>query len=272
MDGFDRHPPPVPAAPVLHLEGFDGPMDLLLDLAERQKIDLGRMSVLALAEQFVDAMARFGDRVPLERRADWLVMATRLVLLRARLLFPATPEVAAAAERDAATEVRRLDGLAGLRAAAAWLGARPVLGQEVFARSAPERLGVWLEADHAVDVIAFLWASMALFEDDADGVETEARYRPAPPALHTVAEARARILRLLADRGEGAEGEALEYFLPKAQATGEGGDTATVRLRRCSAWATTFSAGLDLARQGDVALTQAEVFGPIKVCPNAARA
>jgi segregation and condensation protein A len=72
----------LPVVPLLHLDGFDGPMDLLLDLAERQKIDFGRMSILALAEQFVVAMARFGDSVPIERRADWLVMATRLVLLR----------------------------------------------------------------------------------------------------------------------------------------------------------------------------------------------
>ena len=78
---------------MLHLEGFDGPMDLLLDLAERQRIDFGRMSVRALAEQFVVAMAQLGDRVAIERRADWLVMATRLVLLRSRLLFPETPPV-----------------------------------------------------------------------------------------------------------------------------------------------------------------------------------
>jgi segregation and condensation protein A len=103
-------------------------MDLLLDLAERQRIDLGRMSILALAEQFVAAMGQLGDRVAIERRADWLVMATRLVLLRSRLLFPESPAAAAAAERDAASELRRIDDLAGLRAAAVWLGARPVLG------------------------------------------------------------------------------------------------------------------------------------------------
>ena len=268
MDGFERPLPAPntgsPAAPMLHLEGFDGPMDLLLDLAERQKINLGRMSVLALAEQFVDAMAKFGDRVPLERRADWLVMATRLVLLRARLLFPETPEVAAKAERDAATELRRLDDLAGLRAAAAWLGARPVLGQEVFARGAPDQLGVWLETDHGVDVVAFLWASLALFEDDADDVETEARYRPAPPALYTVAEARARILQIL---GEGSDGAALERFLPKApdtdMAPGEGDNPPLRRLRLSSAWATTFSASLELAKHGDVVLAQAEMFGAV---------
>ncbi|MCB8878573.1 hypothetical protein ASILVAE211_25615, partial [Acidisoma silvae] len=75
----------LPAVPMLHLDGFDGPMDLLLDLVERQRIDLGRMSMLLLVEQFLAASEQLRDRVPIERRADWLVMATRLVLLRSRL-------------------------------------------------------------------------------------------------------------------------------------------------------------------------------------------
>jgi hypothetical protein len=81
-DSAGERQAPVPTMPVLHLEGFDGPMDLLLDLAERQLIDLGKMSILALAEQFAAAMERLVDVVALERRADWLVLATRLVVLR----------------------------------------------------------------------------------------------------------------------------------------------------------------------------------------------
>jgi segregation and condensation protein A len=156
-DNWDARIPATgtPAAPMLHLDGFDGPMDLLLDLAERQKIDFGRMSVLALAEQFAAAMARFGDSVPIERRADWLVIATRLVLLRSRLLFPESPSAAEAAARDAAAALLRINDLA-----AAWLGDQPVLGQDVFARGAPDRLGVYVEAEDEVDVIAFLWATV----------------------------------------------------------------------------------------------------------------
>ena len=103
-DDWDT-PPRVPAAPVLHLDGFDGPIDLLLDLVERQRLDLGRISVIDLVDQFVAASTELATHVPIERRADWLVMATRLVLLRSRLLFPATPEAAEAAEREAAREV-----------------------------------------------------------------------------------------------------------------------------------------------------------------------
>jgi segregation and condensation protein A len=87
-------PPRVPSAPDLHLDGFDGPLDLLLDLVERERIDLSRISVRAMAEQFVAAMARFEKHVPLQQRADWVVLATRLVLLRSRLLHKRQPMTA----------------------------------------------------------------------------------------------------------------------------------------------------------------------------------
>jgi hypothetical protein len=136
-DDWDT-PPRVPTIPDLHLDGFDGPLDLLLDLAERQRIDLGRLSIAALATQFVAALDRLAGHVALQRRADWLVMVTRLVLLRSRLLFPASPEAAAEAERDAAAEARRLAEMGFLRAAAAWLSARPALGVDVFTRPAAD--------------------------------------------------------------------------------------------------------------------------------------
>jgi segregation and condensation protein A len=262
-----ENPLRVPGVPVLHLEGFDGPMDLLLDLAERQRIDFGRMSILALAEQFVAAMAQFGDRVAIERRADWLVMATRLVLLRSRLLFPESPAAAAAAERDAASELRRIDDLAEMRAAAAWLGARSILGQEVFTRGAPERQGVHLDASYEVDVIAFLWASLSLFEEDTADLDTVARYRPVWAELHSVTEARDRILRVL---GEGGDGEELLHFLPEGPATDTVLEPPERSLRLSSAWATTFSASLELAKQGDVGLAQEQAFRTIHLSRPAA--
>jgi segregation and condensation protein A len=253
--------PGAPTMPVLHLDGFDGPMDLLLDLAERQRIDLGRMSVLALAEQFVAALEQLADRVAIERRADWLVMATRLVLLRSRLLFPESPAAAKAAQRDAATELRRIDDLAEVRAAAAWLGEQPVLGEDVFARGAPDRLGVYAEPEDEVDVIAFLWASLSLFEDDAEQPETVALYRPSWTDLYSVAEARDRILRIL---GEGGDGEALGHFLPE-RPSDDAREPLEASLRLYSAWASTFSASLELAKLGDVVLAQDEVFAPVHV-------
>lgn len=78
----------MPAAPMLHLDGFDGPLDLLLNLVERQHIDLGRMSMLVLIEKFVVVSDHMRDRVPIKRRTNWLVIVSRFVLLHSRPLFP----------------------------------------------------------------------------------------------------------------------------------------------------------------------------------------
>jgi segregation and condensation protein A len=255
----------MPATPMLHLDGFDGPMDLLLDLVERQRIDLGRMSILILVEQFLAASDQLRDHVAIERRADWLVMATRLVLLRSRLLFPESPEAAKAAEQEAASALRRLDELVAMRAAVVWLGAQPILGETVFARGLPERTGLLLGTEHAVDVIAFLWASLSFFEDDAAEPDTAPRYRPSWSDLYSVTEAQDRILRLL---GEGGDGEALGHFLPEQPSAADAENPSEEPLRLSSAWATTFSACLELAKQGDVVLMQADVFEAIHVrCP-----
>ena len=138
------HPPTEPgpawettpsSAPILHLAGFDGPMDLLLDLAERQRLHLGQVSLVDLVDQFVAALAKMSGQVPIDRLADWVVLATRLVLLRSRLLT-ATPDEVETAERDAAAELLRLDDMSRMRRAVQWLDQRPVLGRDVFGPSA----------------------------------------------------------------------------------------------------------------------------------------
>lgn len=244
--------PLVPSMPVLHLDGFDGPMDLLLDLAEQQRIDLGRMSVQVLAEQFVAAMERLVGRVPLERRADWLVLASRLVLLRSRLLFPANPEEEVSAERDAAAELRRLDTLAFLRAAASWLQRRPQLGIDVFARppsGAPKRDGGY---------VALMEACLVVLEGRARRPDVaEPVYRPALPDLWRVPDALARIRVTLAEHPEGG---ALTRFLPPIPA-----DDAHRPLKARAALASTFVAGLELARTGAAEAAQDEAFGTIRL-------
>ena len=131
------------AAPTLlhlRLEGFEGPLDLLLDLARAQKVDLGEDlhpgpggPVLAVLDQ--------ARRVRLELAADWLVMAAWLAWLKSRLLVPEDPEQQEDAEALAAALTDRLAELARMRAAAAWLGARQQLGREVFAAARPSRCG-----------------------------------------------------------------------------------------------------------------------------------
>ena len=136
--------PPWPTAGaspslVLRLEGFEGPLDLLLDLARGQKVDLAQISILALVEQYL-AIIEGARRVRLELAADWLVMAAWLTWLKSRLLVPAGAEEAEDAEIAAEGLASRLADLQRMRMAALWLGARPQLGLDVFARGAPEDL------------------------------------------------------------------------------------------------------------------------------------
>ncbi len=134
--------PDVDAAPdrlALRLDGFEGPLDLLLELARGQKVDLARISILQLVEQYL-LVLEDARQIRLELAADWLVMAAWLAWLKSRLLLP--PEDAGAAEGEEAADILagRLRDLEAARAASAWLSNRPQLGQEVFARGAPEDL------------------------------------------------------------------------------------------------------------------------------------
>jgi segregation and condensation protein A len=225
-----------PAIPMLHLDGFDGPMDLLLDLAQRQRIDLGRLSVLALAEQFVAAMAGLADRVALQQRADWLVMAARLVHLRSRLLFPASPAAAAEAARDAAAALQRIDALARMRLAASWLQARPQLGQ-----------------------VALIEACLVALRGRAGRPPSAPVYRPAIPVLWRVADALARIRVLLAAQPEGGD---LLSFLPAIAV-----DAIDRPLQARAAVASTFMASLELARARQLRLEQGDAFGVVTLHP-----
>src|SRR6185437_2718925 len=121
----------------LRLDGFEGPLDLLLELARSQKVDLARISILSLVEQYL-AVIESARRVRLELAADWLVMAAWLTWLKSRLLLPAGSDAAEEGEQAADILAARLRDLQSVRAAAAWLGARPQLGQDVFARGALE--------------------------------------------------------------------------------------------------------------------------------------
>jgi segregation and condensation protein A len=245
-------------APFLTLEGFHGPLDHLLALARTQKVDLSAISLRALLDQLTAALQQAPPAVPLGQKGDWVVMAAWLVQLRARLL-PAD----LCAQQDAAAEVGQLrDRLAALQETqtlAGWLERRPQLGHEVFARGQPEIFGVSVETAEVVDVIEFLWASLALFDDDAGEPDTTSVYRPPLRLeLHTVANARERILQQLAETPDGA---VLDRFLPDMPVSAEG--EAYSQLRRRSAWSSTFTASLELARQGEVALAQGEAFAPI---------
>jgi segregation and condensation protein A len=244
-------------SPLLTLNGFTGPLDHLLTLARAQKIDIADISLTALIDQLTTALHHAPAATSLGEKADWVVMAAWLVQLRTRLLLPpdAPGQNEAAAEAD---QLRgRLIALEEVQALALWLERRPQRGHDVFVRGRPETFGIAVEAGPAIDVTEFLWASLALF-DDEQPPDTTTAYRPAPLRLHTVAEARARILRRLTEQPEGV---ALDQLLPD-EAPDVGEPSRRARLRR-SGWAATFVAGLELAKQGEVVLGQGGDFEPI---------
>ena len=232
---------------VLRLEGFEGPLDLLLDLARAQKFDLAKISILALVEQYL-AVIEGARRVRLELAVDWLVMAAWLAWLKSRLLLP---EGADAEEGAQAAEVlaARLRDLSAMRAGAVWLSARPQLGREVFARGAPEDNTEIDRSRLALDLGSLVRAYLLAMRRR---VSTR-RYQPRPVTLWSVKDALQRLGMLL---GSLPDWTSLERFLP---------EVLDGPLERRAAFASTLLAGLEMARGGAVRLRQEHAFGPILV-------
>ena len=247
------------ASPWLDLSGFQGRLEQLLALARAQRIDLARIALPALVDQLVAALRDAGGRTPLGLQAEWVVMAAWLVQLRSRLLLPAEAAAQDAANREAARLRRGLARLDAVQAAARWLDEQPRLGRDVFPRGRSELMGIGTATLHQVDVVEFLWASLALLDDDLPPPGTEARYRPAWLDLYAIPDARERILRRIA---EGPDPCRLDQLLPDASPLSATPESA---LRGRSRWTSTFVASLELAKQGDVVLTQEEAFSPLQV-------
>ena len=227
----------------LDLEGWEGPLDLLLSLARGQKVDLRAISILALVEQYL-AYVRSARVLKLELAADYLVMAAWLAYLKSALLLPRDPLAEPDPEAMAARLQRRLERLDAMREAGARLMARDRMGRDVFTRGAPEGLKSIRTAAWRVDLYEML---------EAYG-RVSARSRPvmhvvADRAVMTLETALARVSALLGERIDWSE---IASFLPDVE----------LRLRR-SALASSFVAALELARQGKVELRQTEPFAPL---------
>jgi segregation and condensation protein A len=231
---------------VLDLDGYEGPIDLLLSLAREQKVDLAKISILALADQYLGFIAA-QRQVRLEVAADYLVMAAWLAYLKSRLLLPQPredddPDV----EEIAAALGHRLKLLEAMQTAGRRLMARDRLGQDFFLRGAPEGLATVPVPVWRLDLYELLRAYGDGRRRNATAVLTIE-----PSAFYSMDDA---LIRFAGFLGRVPDWRALVRFLPDEPR----GD----QMRR-SALASTFAAALELARDRRIELRQDRAFGPI---------
>jgi segregation and condensation protein A len=230
----------------LAIDGWEGPLDLLLSLARAQKVDLAQISILQLVEQYLAYLAQ-ARALKLEIAADYLVMAAWLAYLKSCLLLPRDPGADPSPEEIALRLQMGLQRLDAMREAGARLLGRDRVGRDVFLRGSPEglrlvRKSAWQARDF--DLFAAYGA-------------TRARTAPAMHVVHarsvmTLDEALERVGRMI---GAALDWTFLETFLPVTQ---------DPQFRR-SALASSFVAALELARRGRLDLDQDEPFGPIRL-------
>ena len=234
---------------ILDLDGFEGPLDVLLALAREQKVDLAQISILQLADQYLAFIHRVRE-LELEIAADYLVMAAWLAYLKSRLLLPQPKgdEEPSGAELAAALAFQ-LQRLEAMREAGKRILGRPQLGSEIFARGEPEAVEVLRENVYEVSLFELLTA----YGQQQRRVKAHTLTIAATIDLYTVDEAIQRLRNLL---GTVPDWQTLLSFLPEELRPG---------LATRSAIASTFAASLELAKAGKVKIRQDETFGPIYV-------
>jgi segregation and condensation protein A len=231
---------------LLDLDGYEGPIDVLLALARDQKVDLRKISILDLADQYLAFIAR-ARQLRLEIAADYLVMAAWLAYLKSRLLLP-EPETEGeptGAELAAALAFQ-LQRLQAMKEAGQKLMARPQLGRDFFPRGEPERFKVIAKPVYT----ATLYELLKAYGNHA-GRRHEGALHILSSELYSMDDALQRLGTMI---GQALDWMALASFLPAGLAGG---------LVRRSALAATFAASLEMARSGRLRIRQDSVFGPI---------
>ena len=233
----------------VHVSGFDGPLDLLLALARTHKIDLAKISVLALADQYL-AFILSAKALRIELAGDYLVMAAWLAFLKSRLLLPKekSDDPTLSGEEMAARLAFRLKRLDAMRQAAAQLMTRKRLGMDIFARGMPEGVRTIRDRDYTAEIYDLLSAYAA------------SRKRTTVKHMHVVKrrtvwsikDARQRLESLIG--GSDGRWMQLDLYLEQYMPTDELGKTAV---------ASSFGATLEMAREGVVELQQAAPFAPL---------
>ncbi|MCT4554319.1 MAG: segregation/condensation protein A [Pelagimonas sp.] len=234
---------------VVDVEGYEGPLDLLLTMARTQKVDLRTISILDLARQYLDFVEQ-AKALRIELAADYLVMAAWLAFLKSRLLLPPDPtDEGPSGEEMAAHLAFQLERLQAMRKAAAQLMARDQLGRNFFARGLPEQV----ERKRQIQYTATLVDLMQGYAR----IRTRDEFRPFVmdrDSVFTMEEALERMRGLLGFAGEWTD---IQSYLP------DGWDKDPVKWR--SATAATFAAALQLVKEGKAEIAQEDTFMPIQL-------
>jgi segregation and condensation protein A len=231
---------------IVDVEGFEGPLDLLLTLARHQKIDLAKISILALADQYL-AFIEVARKLRLELAADYLVMAAWLAYLKSRLLLPETPDGdGPSAEDMAAALAYRLKRLEAMREVAGRLMERPQLDRDVFARGDPQPIADVKTPQWSATLYDLLTAYATQREKSALSHVHFARR-----TVWSLAEARAALERLIGQATDWQEldGFLLAYLVEPSQ--------------RSTVVASSFAATLEMVREGVIEVHQHAAFAPI---------
>lgn len=233
---------------LVDVDGFEGPLDLLLELARRQKVDLAKISVLALAEQYLGFIEE-ARKLRLELAADYLVMAAWLAYLKSRLLLPEAPKGEEPAAADlAAALAHRLRRLEAIRKAADQLMNRPRVGREMYLRGQPEGISVVRHSEFSASLFDLLTAYSQQRQ-----VQALSRVVLKKRPVWTLGEARAALERLA---GHAMEWTILDQYLLEY--------TMDPKMRR-TVRASGFVASLELVREGRISIRQDQAYAPIWV-------
>lgn len=239
----------VAEALIIDVDGFEGPLDLLLMLGRTQKVDLRKISVLQLAEQYLSFVDR-AKALRIELAADYLVMAAWLAFLKSRLLLPPDPSDEGPSGEDLAAHLAfQLERLNAMREAAAKLMGRDQKGRDFFVRGVPEDVA-------RVRKVTYTATLLDLMQGYAR-IRTKDDFRPFVmdrERLMTMEQALDRMRGMIGYSGEWTD---LSSYLPEEWQ----GDPA---MRR-SATASTFAASLELAKEGKIEIRQGETFAPIQI-------
>src|SRR5579871_4137084 len=231
---------------VVDVEGFEGPLDLLLSMARQQKVDLAKISILALADQYL-AFIEQARRMRLELAADYLVMAAWLAYLKSRLLLPepVAPEGPSAADMAKALALR-LRRLEAIREAGARLFERPQLGRDVFGRGDPEPIAEIKRPQWSATLYDLISAYAAERQRHA-----LRRVRFAKRNVWSLVEARAVLERMFGTSGDWSRLD--DYLIA----------FVVEPAMRATVFASSLAASLELVREGVVEIQQSGAFAPI---------